>query len=623
MKGYAGKVLRVNLTTGKIWTEEPPESFYRRYIGGQGFVGYYLLKEVPKGADPLGPDNILVFAGGAITGIPVAGAGRSCVGGKSPLTGGYGQADVGGFFGAELKRAGYDAIVVQGKASSPVYLWVRDGQVEIRPADKLWGTTTLDCLEGLKAELGDPRLRAAMIGPGGEKLSRLACIVYDLRHAAGRTGLGAVMGSKNLKAIAARATKNVEVADPDGLKEMSRWMVEHWKEKAFGMHDLGTDGGLMDLHEAGQLPTRNFQDGQFEGAAKITGTTMRDTILVDREGCYACPIRCKRVVEVNDADYQVNRIYGGPEYETVGSFGSNCGIDDLRAISKAHELCNAYSLDTISAGMMVSFAMECYEAGILTDQDTGGLDLHFGNGKSMVELTRQLCTRDTPLGDLLSEGPRIAVAKIGKGAERFSVDVKGQPFPMHECRTRHGQALGYAVSPTGADHMQNFWDGSLAKDPVGEDLQALGIYESVPQTELNPAKVRAYTVVTNWQWVHNHLGHCMFVPWTREQMVQLVRAITGWKDTNVYELLLVAERGLAMARAFNMREGLSRKDDVLPLRMRMPHKSGTVNEKPIDPEVLDENVGTFYGMMGWDVETGAPTLAKLQQLDIAWVAEAR
>jgi aldehyde:ferredoxin oxidoreductase len=401
---------------------------------------------------------------------------------------------------------------------------------------------------------------------------------------------------------------------------MARWMVEHWKDDAWDLHDTGTDGGVMDLHEAGQLPTRNFQDGQFDGAQKITGSTMRDTILINREGCWACPIRCKRVVKVDDADYKVNPIYGGPEYETVGSFGSNCGVDDLRAVAKAHELCNAYGADTISTGMAVSFAMECFENGVITVADTQGLDLRFGNGAAMVEMTRRICTRETPLGDLLAEGQSIAAKKLGKGAELYDISVKGQAFPMHECRTRHGQALGYAVSPTGADHMHNLWDSGLSKDPLEQGLQGLGLYETVPQTELNVQKVRAYTYVSNWQWVHNHLGHCMFVPWKREQLVDIVGAITGWK-TNLWELMRAGERGVTMARAFNVREGFGRADDVLPLRMNSFHASGTVNEKPVDPEVLDEHVSIFYGMMGWDPDTGVPTRSKLQELDVEWVAD--
>ena len=618
-KGYAGRVLRVDLGEGTMRTEEPPDSFYRRYVGGNGFIGYYLLKEVAKDADPLGPENLLIFATGAITGIPVAGAGRSAVGAKSPLTGGYGEADVGGFFGAELKRAGFDAILVEGRAANPVYLWVHEGEAEIRPADHLWGMTTLDCQNAIQAEVGDSRVRLAMIGPGGEKLVRYACVINDLKHAAGRSGMGAVMGSKNLKAVAARGKGSIPVADPEAVRNLSRWMGEHWNEKAWDMHDTGTDGGLEHLSEIGALPTRNFQDGEFEGASKITGSTMRDTILIDRGACYACPIRCKRVVKIDDEDYQVDPEYGGPEYETVAAVGSNCGVDDLRAISKANELCQAYSLDTISTGMAVSFAMECFEAGLLTTEDTGGLELRFGNATAMVELVRQIGEREG-LGDLLAEGPQRAAAEIGRGAEQFVLATKGQPFPMHECRTRHGQALGYAVSPTGADHMHNFWDGGLAREPLSEGLQSLGIYRSVPQTELNANKVRAYTVVTNWTWLDNHLCCCAFIPWTRDQKVALVRAITGW-ETNVWELLKVAERGVTMARAFNLREGFTRADDALPPRMNTLFVSGSINEKPINPKVLDENLTTFYGMMGWDTRTGVPTLPKLQELDIEWVAD--
>ncbi len=617
--GYTGKIVHVNLTTNEITTEEPPELFYRRYLGGAGFVGYYLLKQVPKGADPLGPENVLIFAAGLTTGVPVAGGGRSHMGAKSPLTGGYGEADVGGFFGAELRLAGLDALIVYGKAPDPVYLWIHDGNVEVRPAGHLWGLDTLACQNAVRAELGDSHVRLAMIGPAGEKLSRLACVINDVKHAAGRTGLGAVMGSKNLKAVAARGKVQVPIADPERLKALSQWMREHWAEKSQDSHDYGTAGGIPDLQDFGALPTRNFQDGRFAGYDKISGQTMAATILVDRGSCYACPIHCKRVVKVDDAEYQVDPAYGGPEYETIGAFGSNCGVDDLRAISKANQICNAYGLDTISTGMMVSFAMECYEAGLLTQQDTGGLDLHFGNGPAMVELTRRIAEREG-LGDLLAEGPRIAAAKIGRGADRFTLEVKGQPFPMHECRNRHGQALGYAVSPTGADHMHNYWDGGQEKSPVGKELQSFGVYVSVPQNELNADKVRAYMQMATWSWLSNHLGQCQFIPWTNEQKVDLVTAITGW-ETSTYELHLALQRSLAMARAFNLREGLSRADDRLPVRVSEPFKSGSINERPVTPEALQEALSIFYGMMGWDPETGVPTLPKLQQLDIEWVAE--
>jgi len=619
MYGYAGKILHVNLTTGQLTIEEPPESFYRRYVGGNGFVAYYLLKEVPKGADPLAPENVLVMAGGTMTGIPIAGAGRSVVGAKSPLTGGYGEADGGGFFGAEFRRAGFDAVVVKGKSARPVYLWVHDGQAELRSADHLWGMTTMDCQQAVRSELGDDNIRLAMIGPSGEKLVRQACVINDLKHAAGRTGLGAVMGAKNLKCIAARGHTAIPLADPEGLRELARWMVEHWKDKAWQLHDLGTDGGLLGLNEAGQLPTRNFQDGQFEGADKICGEALRDTILTDRGSCYACPISCKRVVDLKDGDFVVDGNYGGPEYETIGAFGSNCGIDDLRAIAKANEICNAYGVDTISVGMAVSFAMECYEHGLLTKDDTGGLDLRFGNAGAMVELTRMICQREG-LGDLLAEGTEIAARKIGKGAEKYALNVKGQPLPMHEARTRHGQALGYAVSPTGADHMHNFWDGGMAKDPVAPELMEFGVYDPVPQTVLNGAKVYAVAVQSNYQWLLNTISTCMFIPWTHDQVVQVVKAITGW-NTNLWELLKAGERSVTLSRVFNMREGFTRADDRLPERLARPHVTKTINEKPVTQEELGNALTMFYTIMGWDPQTGVPTSAKLWELGVPWAEE--
>jgi aldehyde:ferredoxin oxidoreductase len=621
--GYTGKILNVDLTQGTLEIEKPDATFYRRYLGGAGFVAYYLLKDVPQGADPLGPENVLVFAGGPITGVPLAGAGRSAVGAKSPLTGGYGEADVGGYFGAEMRRAGFDAVVVRGQAETPVYLWLHDGEAELRPAEHLWGMTTAQCQEAVREELDERVARFALIGPAGEKQVRFACVINDLKHAAGRTGMGAVMGAKGLKCVAARGRTAVPVADDEGVKALATYMRENWKEKAWNMHELGTPGGLTGLNARGVLPTRNFQDGQFEGAEALGGETMRDTILIDEGGCFACSIRCKRVVEVDDEQYSVDPTYGGPEYETLGAFGSNCGVDDLRAVAKANEICNAYGLDTISTGMAVSFAMECFEEGLLTPEDTGGLELTFGNGAAMVALTQQIADRQG-VGDLLAEGTTAAAQEIGNGAEgdgaeAFAINVKGQPFPMHECRARHGQALGYAVSPTGADHMHNIWDESLAADPLGENWTGLGVYTPVAATALNADKVRAYTVNTNLRWLDNELGICMFVPWSNDQLVEMVRAITGW-NTNLWELLRSAERAVTMMRAFNLREGLTRADDTLPARMATHHVSGSVSEVPITPAALRAAVTTFYGMMGWDPETGEPTEATLQDLDIAWVA---
>ncbi len=410
---------------------------------------------MPRGADPLGPENVLIFANGATTGAPVAGGGRNAMGAKSPLTGGYGEADVGGFFGAELQLAGYDALIVYGKAAEPVYLWIKDGEIEIRPAQHLWGKHSLETQDMLREELGDSLVRVSMIGPAGERLSRIACVMNDATRSAGRPGLGAVMGSKNLKAVAARGKQRVQMADPDGFRELSKWMRDNWKDKSWGMHDLGTAGGVDSLDHAGQLPTRNFQDGTFAGAHAISGEVMRDTIMVDRDSCYACAIACKRVVEVTEGPFKADPRYGGPEYETIGAVGSNCGVDDLAAVSTANELCNAYGLDTINAGMMVSFAMECFEAGLITPEDTDGLDLRFGNAAAMVEMIRRLGERTEGLGWLLGEGPKRAVRANRAGGGRFRHPREGPTLP--DARMPHAPRPGVGlrrVAHRGRSHAQ-------------------------------------------------------------------------------------------------------------------------------------------------------------------------
>jgi len=374
--GYTGKILRVNLSDKNISVERPDERFYRRYFGGTALIGYYLLKELKPGIDPLGPDNKLIFSAGVITGVPCAGSGRSGVGAKSPLTNGWGDSQAGGFWGAELKRAGWDAIIIEGKAANPVYLWINGDKVEIRDASHLWGKATLEVERQIQDELGDKRVRVTQIGPAGEKLVRFAGIANDLTHFHGRNGHGAVMGSKMLRAIAVRGHQAVPLANPEKVREVSRWLVDNYKVLSAGMTANGTANGIPGLNDDGILPTRNFKEGQFEGYMDIAGETMTETILSGRDNCYACPINCKREVKVGPP-YNVDPVYGGPEYETIGSLGSLCGINDLKAIAKGNQICQAYGLDTIGTGNSIAFAMECFERGILSKKDTGGIELKF------------------------------------------------------------------------------------------------------------------------------------------------------------------------------------------------------------------------------------------------------
>jgi aldehyde:ferredoxin oxidoreductase len=619
--GYNGKILRVDLDNESFSVEEPNEISYSRYLGGGTLALYYLLKELKPKSDPLGPENILVFSGSVISGTPAAGLSRFSVAAKSPLTGGFGEAEAGGWWIPELKFAGYDAIVIKGKASKPVYLWIHDGEVEIRDARHLWGKFSKETQEEIRTELGDERIRIASIGPAGEKLVKVACILNELKHANGRTGLGAVMGSKNLKAIAVRGKKKMEVADEEAVKRLTKWLRDTYEEPYFSIGNLGTSRVTVMLSEQGILPTLNFREGSFAGAEAISGETMSKTILVRRGTCYGCFVRCKREVQVSEP-YSVDPIYGGPEYETVAAFGSMCGIDDLKAISWANQLCNAYGLDTISTGSLVSFAMECYEKGILKKGDTGGMDLRFGNVEAMIRLVEMIGRREG-LGNILADGFSSAADKFGKGADRFAIHVKGMPLPFHEPRGKAGVGLGYAVSPTGPDHMEYPHDPFWATEAGITLLRPLGILEPVDVFDLGPKKVRIFIYLQQYWDLLNSLGVCMFTakpfgPHTFTEIVNYVKAVTGW-ETSLFDLLKVGERHANMARIFNLQEGFTSKDDTLPDRLFNPMEGGTLKGKKIDKEQFSKAIETYYQMMGWDSETGVPEKEKLAELDLDWL----
>ena len=617
--GFHNKILRVDLSSREITVEEPGERFFRTYFGGWALIAHYLLKEVGPGTDSLGPDNLLIFAPSVITGALVAGGGRNAVGARSPLTGAFGEGDVGGFWGAELKRAGWDAVIVSGQSPEPVYLWIHDGEVEIRDASALWGKRTAEVDDLLKEELGDGRIRVAQCGLAGENLVRYACVINDTNRAAGRTGLGAVMGAKRLKAIAVRGTGQVELADRDQVRGLAQWMRENFERLRPDFHLDGTSGSLMGLHEDGGLPTRNFQQGFFEGAAKITGATMTDTILVGRDTCFACPLVCKRQVQVTGR-YEVDPIYGGPEYETMAALGSCCGIDDLEAIAYGNQLCNAYGLDTISTGASIAWAMECFDRGLLTSEDTGGLEIRFGDGQAMTMLVEAIALRQG-FGDLLAEGCLRAAQKIGRGTDRFTMQVKGQELGMHEPRLKFGLSLGYATSPTGADHVHNIHD-TMYDDEDNRGvryMRTLGISGALPANVLNPEKVLLTKYHIDWQLLSNCLGMCIFLPYSLEQVRDIVQGVTGW-NSSVFELMTVGQRAMAMARVFNYRQGFRASDDVAPWRFSTPFDAGPTEGVKVPAEDIAQALALYYDMRGWDRETGAPSAAKLHELGIGWVA---
>jgi aldehyde:ferredoxin oxidoreductase len=625
-KGYNGKILRVDLTTGGMQVEEPSEVIYRTYMGGGGLASYFLLKELRPGMDPLGPDNILIFAASVTTGIPVSGWVRYTVAAKSPLTGGYGEAEAGGFFGPELKFAGFDAVIIKGKAPQPSYLWIHDGQAEIRSAEGIWGLETGPAQEKIRQEVGETRARIAQTGPAGENLVRYACVINELKHANGRTGMGAVMGSKNLRAIAARGTNKLEFGDQEKMKELAKFqseLIAQWGPSKT-MRNLGTPNLVMALNTQGILPTKNFITGVFEGAEKISGERMKETIIKSEEGCYACSVRCKRAVEVPSGPYATSCEYGGPEYETLGSLGSLLCIDDLAAIAKGNELCNRYGLDTISAGVAIGFAMECYENGILTKADTGGVEFRFGNAEAMIKGIGWIAHREKGLGDLLADGVKIAAAKIGKGSEKYALHIKGQELPMHDPRGKTGQGLSFALSPTGADHIEAPHDTPFVQPgTMMGRIAMLGLLEPVPARDLGPQKVRNY-VYLHFVWsLFNSLGLCNFTAgpvWSLpvNKFPEVVNAATGW-ETSLWELLKVGERTETMARVFNLREGFGRKDDTLPDRLFAPLEGGVLKGKGIDRKEFDEAVALYYEAMGWDTKDGVPTRGKLAELNLFWL----
>jgi aldehyde:ferredoxin oxidoreductase len=587
--GYWNKVLHVNLTDRSTWIEEPGDEIYRRLVGGRGFIARYLLQYVPEGADPLSPENVLIFAPGVMTGVPLPGAGRHSVGAKSPLTGGFGESESGGFWGAELKKAGWDAIVVHGASETPVYLWINEDNVEFREAVHLWGMTTGECEEAIVAEIGDPRIRTAQIGPGGENLVRYANINNDLNEVAGRTGLGAVMGSKKLKAIAVRGTQKVSMAEPQRVTALAKWVASTLEEKHKAFHEFGTGAAMVGKHLQGGLPTMNYQYGEFDPVSEIDAVAVRDKLRIAMKSCYSCSVRCKKVVRVearqeNAVDakgrpvavdpkgrWSIDPKYGGPEYETLAAFGNTLGIDDLIAICKSNEMVNALGLDSISTGTTIAWAVECYERGILTDADTTGESLRFGNAEMVIEMIRKIAYREG-IGDLLAEGSQRAAARIGRGSDEFLTTIKGMEMAMHDPRHMPEMRASYLLAPTGGDHMRQTGDRNAFR---------------------------------------NQAGLCFFLNYDDAQVLDALQGVTGW-DIDQEGVVMAAHRGLAMARLFNMREGLGRETDVLPKRFQQD----LPKHKGLSPEQQDEIVTGYYREHGWNEETGRPTTATIERLGI-------
>lgn len=626
---FTGRILHVDLTTGSVEIENPPESFYRTYLGGSAMGLYYILRDVPAGTDGLDPANVLTMMDSLLTGAPIAGQSRMTISARSPLTDGIGDSQGGGFFPAELRFAGFTGIVIKGRSPEPVYLWVHDGEAELRPAGHLWGKTTSATTDLLKEELGDPKVEVAAIGPSGEKLARLAAIMSMGNRANGRTGMGAVMGSKNLKAVVVRGTnRKVPMADVKALGKLAKWGAAEITNNGdvLDLRINGTEGVLEGQNAAGGLPTFNYGAGQFDGYEAIGGTTMTATILKNRETCYSCAVRCKRAVETEWEGRPVEERHGGPEYETAATFGSYCGIDDLHAISLANKICNENGLDTIGTGATIAWTMDCFTHGVLTEAEIG-FPAPFGDAKAMIRLLEMLVARQG-IGDVLANGSRRAADLLGKGQELL-IAVKGAEAPAHMPQAKRSLGVIYAVNPFGADHQSSEHDGSIeegASDLAMERQALLGFTEKVPYDSLGAEKVR-YALRT--QQLYSFLDTadlCQFVwgpAWSLfgpQDMIDAVRAVTGWADFDIDELMEIGERRLNMLRAFNAREGIDRKQDKLPAKFFTPLTgTGPTKGVALDTAVIEGALDEYYRLAGWDGETGNPTPETLARLGLDWV----
>ena len=616
-KGYAGKILRVNLTTKTIVIETLPEDFYRKYLGGSCFGVYFALTEIPAKTDPLGPENVLTFAVGPITGAPISGASRHSVTAKSPQTGGIGTSEAGGYWAPELKKAGFDAIIITGKSAAPVYLWVNNGQAELRDASHIWGQFTKESEEMIRSELGDKQIRVAQIGPAGENMVKYACISNELAHFNGRTGLGAVMGSKNLKAVAVRGNLPIEYDNPEFLKELAKIGGEKVKTLAGyqGFKALGTNVNVDELYALNCIPTKNWTSGIMDGVENILAAEWTNSYIKPGT-CYACAQSCKRNVHNTDC---VDPAYGGPEYETVGMCGPNLGITDKLAIIRINEMCSKYTMDTISFGGTVGFAMECYEKGLLTKADTSGLELNFGNAEAVIKLA-ELTGRREGFGNLIAEGTRLLSEKIGGAALDFAIHVKGKEFPAHMPHNKASLALAYATIAFGSDHVSSNFDGSIASGPLPYQLKGFGLETPQDPYELNDEKVRLYWLTQRAYSLLDTASVCCltFSFWTIYDFSDLTNAInaaTGMQ-THMMELIDIAERRLLMMRMFNAREGFTSKDDELPRRLfDEPLQGGISDGLTVNRPDFDRTKKLYYDMAGLDSD-GTPTPSKILELGL-------
>lgn len=594
--GYTGKYLRIDLSQRKVRVEKLDEEIARKYWGGRGWGGYLLLKELESKIDPFSPENKIFFLTGPLQGTLAPFSPKFVVVTKSPLTGTFTRAVSGGQWAPELKFAGYDCAIVEGRSPKPVYVFIDDEKVEIRDGTSLWGMTTGETENAIKEELGDKTVKVISIGQAGEKRVRFASIIHESRAAA-RGGIGAVMGSKNLKAVAVRGTGDVGVADLDRFKKL---LIEAYKAiktdpASPGRIKYGTTGTVAVAHELGVMPVKNFSRGVFEGIEGLIAETMRQKIVVHDESCFACSLPCGKLSLIREGPY-AGTVLQGPQYETVGLLGTNCGLSSIEAVARANYLCNEYGMDTISTGNVIAYAIEAYQKGFLTKLDTDGIEMKFGDSEVILNLVDRIAKRKG-LGHKLAEGVKAFSQEMGREAEKFAMHNKGQEFASFEPRAVVGMGLLYATASTGANH--SF--GPTFREEMKNPLTGRGKAKIVVENQ-------------NSYCLMDSLIYCSFSRYGMNNISRLhfLSAVTGWNYSQE-EVEHQMNRIYTVERLFNLREGFRKSDDTLPFRsLAEPMPDGPAKGNIVP---LEEMLSEYYSLRGWD-DSGKPKVETLKNLEL-------
>jgi len=610
LKSIWSKLLRVNLSNQKIKEENISEELFKKYIGGAGLATKYLHDEVPAKTNALDLKNKIIFATGPFQGTKIIGSAKFAIVSRSPLTGTFGVTTAGAEFGTRMKKAGYDLVIIEGKSEIPLYLWINDGKAELKSAAHIWGKDAIETVDLIKEDLKESKISIASIGPAGEKKVAIACIAVDSHSFAGRCGFGAVLGSKGLKAIAVKGTKNISLSEETKIKELNRkWFKSIAKMAKDTYKAHGTANDIVFCENAGDLPIKYWSQSAWpEGAKKIGAPNYTEVLKSKSWPCLHCSVGCHRYIEF---EYGGKNIEGaGPEYESLGMLGSNCLVDDLMSISKANDLCNRLGIDTISAGSYVGFTMECFEKGLITSNDLDGREANWGDGEFLVEFVKQIGNK-RGFGSIFTNGIRQAAAKISQGAEDLIVEVKNLDFPAHDPRTYFSLAINYATGTRGACHTRGY--PHIAEIGV-MTIPEIG-FTKAPKRFNMEGQARLVALFQDLAAIHDSLVVCIFSPILGLSLTDTVKFLnfaTGWELTPE-DIMKIGERIFNLQRQINIEDGLSRKDDMLPQKMFNPGGKGIRKGKI--PEPFEKTLLEYYHYRGWD-NNGKPTTKKLEELGL-------